>query len=463
MAQSIIRSDRWDLTPTKKQIQYALDTEKLYRQFARALISVVYTHWTSIADASSPCAAVEKLVHRTSKNPNPRYQYFAGKFYKFPSYLRRAVIQAAIGQVSSFVTRYRQWQSGSRKRKDALPPRLNAVTSLRTVLYQGQCILFLEDAVKIKLYKGKDWSWETISVKNTGKRHLLPESKTMSPSMLVSSRGISLSVPFKIKPPTKQEVKRICSVDLEINTIAVASIVNPDGTVTARKFFNSCAADIDRRDKRLQAIRKKARLTMGGRGQSEFSSDFRHPCKTGKLSKGFCRSIYRKAHKINRQIAHKVSKELINFATANGAAVIVFEHMTGWKPRGGKRGSTLRQRFHGWLKSSIVSLTTEKYLESGGKTVLVNPRGTSSWAFDGSGQVTRNKKNYALATFPTGKKYNADLSASYNIGARYWLKLVRRKRNESGMGKSTQPNQRMPGLLCHLWSEIEAAYLPEGS
>jgi IS605 OrfB family transposase len=448
MNTSIIRSDRWDLNPSAEQIQYALDTEKLYRQFARALIGVVYTHWTSIANASSPCAAVEKLIHKTSKNPNPRYRYFTRNFYKFPSYLRRAVIQAALGQVSSFVTRYRQWQSGERKRRDANPPKLNAVTSLRTVLYQGQCIFFLGDSVQIKLYKGKDWSWETIGVKGTGQRHLLPESKAMSPSLLVSSAGISLSVPFKIQPPQTQKVKKVCSVDLGINTIAVASIVNPDGTVTARKFFNSCAADIDRRDKRLQAIRKKARLTMG---------------KTGKLTKGFCRGIYRKAHNINKQIAHKVSRELINFATANGAAVIVFEQMTGWKPRGGKRGSTLRQRFHGWLKSSIVSLTTEKYVEAGGKTTLVNPRGTSSWAFDGSGKVKRNKKNYAGATFASGKKYNADLSASYNIGARYWLKLVRRNRNESGMGESTQPEQRMPGLLCHLWKEIEAAYVPEGS
>jgi hypothetical protein len=128
-----------------------------------------------------------------------------------------------------------------------------------------------------------------------------------------------------------------------------------------------------------------------------------------------------------------------------------------------RRASYLRQGFHGWLKSSIVSLTTEKYVELGGKTSQVNPRGTSSWAYDGSGKVRRNKKNYALATFASGKKYNADLSASYNIGARYWLKLVRRNRNESGMGKSTQPEQRMPGLLCQLWKEIEAAYAPAGS
>jgi hypothetical protein len=28
------------------------------------------------------------------------------------------------------------------------------------------------------------------------------------------------------------------------------------------------------------------------------------------------------------------------------------------------------------------------------------------------------------AIFKTGKQYNADLSASYNIGARYWYSLI---------------------------------------
>lgn len=72
--------------------------------------------------AESQCAAVERLVHATAKNPNQRYRLFDQRFPKFPSYLRRAAIEAACGQVSSFVTRYAMWQSGRRKRRAALPP-----------------------------------------------------------------------------------------------------------------------------------------------------------------------------------------------------------------------------------------------------------------------------------------------------------------------------------------------------
>lgn len=36
-----------------------------------------------------------------------------------------------------------------------------------------------------------------------------------------------------------------------------------------------------------------------------------------------------------------------------------------------------------------------------------------------------NDNNHALATFTTDNKYNCDLSASYNIGARYFIRELR--------------------------------------
>ena len=47
---------------------------------------------------------------------------------------------------------------------------------------------------------------------------------------------------------------------------------------------------------------------------------------------------------------------------------------------------------------------------------------TSKLAFDGSGVLNRDENNHALATFASGKRYNCDLSASYNIGARYFVR-----------------------------------------
>ncbi|RGS13108.1 transposase [Blautia obeum] len=47
---------------------------------------------------------------------------------------------------------------------------------------------------------------------------------------------------------------------------------------------------------------------------------------------------------------------------------------------------------------------------------------TSRLACDGSGTVVRDPGNHSLCTFQNGKRYNCDLSASYNIGARYFIR-----------------------------------------
>ena len=139
---TIIRSDRWRLNATPEQLAILEETIQMYRGFVRALMGVIFVHWPEIARAASRCAAVEKLIHETANNPSPRYAYFRKCYHKFPSYLRRAAIEAALGQVSSFVTRYSRWQSGIRSRRDALPPAFNADTNLNPPLYIGQCYKF---------------------------------------------------------------------------------------------------------------------------------------------------------------------------------------------------------------------------------------------------------------------------------------------------------------------------------
>jgi IS605 OrfB family transposase len=400
-------------------------------------------HWTEIAQATSRCAAVEKLIHKTSSNPNPKYRYFQKRFY-FPSYLRRAAIEFALGQVCSFLTRYYDWQSGNRKRKDALPARFNPETRCYPALYRGQCIKFSTDfgEAQIKVGNGSDWVWTKVQITQLRERHLLNHSQGLSPSLIVKDGKAHLSMPFKLHPE-KLGGKLVCAVDVGINTTATATIVGSDGTVIQSAFFHR-GGDIDRRDKVLGQIRHKAKLTK-------------------KLHKGFCRGLYRRAQGINHNMAQHISQEIVQFALAHGASVIVFEALKDWKPKAGKKRSTLKQGFHGWLHRLLVQLTQNKFVEVGGKVELVYPRGTSSWADDGSGQLKRSKANYALATFQNRKRYNADLNGSSNLAARYWaykLKLAYRNGRQLLSSKSSGSKSRMPITLSHLW-DLDATLLSE--
>ncbi|WP_075881785.1 RNA-guided endonuclease TnpB family protein [Vreelandella massiliensis] len=439
MKTKMIRTDKWPLQATPHQQQLMRNTREEYRAFCRALSVVVLNNWPTLQQAPSFAAAVERLIHPTQKNPSPRHHYFAQRFYKFPSYLRRAAIEFVKGQVSSYLTRYREWQSGQRKRRDANPPRFNPVAGCYPVMYRGQLVKFDANftTASLKLWDGKEWLWHNVSIKAVRKRHLLGAVK--SPT-LVLNRHCHLAVPVEITPERLPDQRRVCAVDVGINTLATASIVSSNGTVAARRFFHP-AADIDRRDKRAAIIRGKAR-------------------KSGKLSKGFGRQWYRKVQRINDNMAQQVSRQLVDFALAAGADVIVLEDLKGWRPKAGKKRSGLRQRFHQWLHRRLATLVEQKMREAGGRVVYVYARGTSSWAFDGSGRVTRDKKQYERATFPNGKHYNADLNASYNIGARYWAwkhKLTRRKDGQVSGGKRSPGSPRTPVItLSTLWRSDEA-------
>ena len=265
-----------------------------------------------------------------------------------------------------------------------------------------------------------------------------------------------LAVPFSstVVFIPKKQIQRVCAIDLGINTTATASILTSDGTVVARHFFHR-AADIDRRDKGLAQIRRKARQTTGA---------------TGVLSTGFCASQYRKAANRNREMARTLSRQIVMFAQVYGAQAIVLEQLHGFRPRGGRGTSTLRQRFHGWLHRQLAQHVQARAEEAGLRTEYVHPAGTSKYAFDGSGVVRRDPTNRSLATFPTGKQYHADLSASYNIGARYFARILGvtvRKNNACGVGQRSRTQPRTPVTLSTLWhahrrsaGECEAATTP---
>ena len=89
------------------------------------------------------------------------------------------------------------------------------------------------------------------------------------------------------------------------------------------------------------------------------------------------------------------------------------------------RGSK-RERIHHWCKRRIIDFVRGIAFRYGIRVFLINPKNTSKLAFDGSGEVVRDKNNFSQCAFASGKQYNCDLSASYNIGARYFLRVFQK-------------------------------------
>ncbi|WP_244913513.1 IS110 family transposase, partial [Heyndrickxia sporothermodurans] len=135
-------------------------------------------------------------------------------------------------------------------------------------------------------------------------------------------------------------------------------------------------------------------------------------------------NFWRRINGLQKQIVNDTSHGIVKFAKEHKCDVIVFEYLDQMKmPKGFWGAKKLRFKLRYWRKKGIQNKVEEMAHYLGMRISRINARNTSALAFDGSGKVQRNAKK-DLATFTTGKVYHADLQASYNIGARYFIRAI---------------------------------------
>jgi IS605 OrfB family transposase len=446
MYSKLIRSESHELASTPALQADVARTITVYRDAVRALATVVMTHWPELQKAPSKCLAIESLFHPTAKRPVVKYALLSRRLGKMPSYLRRAAIEASYGAVSSYLSNYSNWLDDATRERGSRPPRLG-VSNVNPPLYGGNMILIADDwrSVQVKLL-GADGQWAfspMLPVRGRMKR--ANAKKVLCPSLMLRGKKVLLSCPVDVKRPAfikDSKVDRVCSVDVGINTAAVAAIVDVSGTVIARKFV-SCGRHNDQRDALHAQIAGKQKASHGGVGR--------------RLGKGFCEDLYRRIAGISLAAARQMSAELMAFAQLHGAEAMVVENLKGWKPKG--KGKVQRKRFHRFQHRALVKHLGFKCEEFGLKLIEVLARGTSYFAYDGSGPVKRDKTNATLATFSNGRHYNADLNAAYNIAARGLLKLLdvalpgaAGLESPERTGQNSGRSSRIPTVLADLWA-----------
>jgi IS605 OrfB family transposase len=169
-----------------------------------------------------------------------------------------------------------------------------------------------------------------------------------------------------------------------------------NGTVVARNFINLATE----KDHLYKALNRQRKAQQNGSSKT--------PIK------------WKHINDLNTEISRKTARAIVEFATKHNTNVIVFEYLN---TQGKKRGSK-KQRLHLWRKREIQRIVEHNAHKEGMRFSRICAWNTSKLAFDGSGKVERNEKNYSLCTFATSKNYHSDLNASYNIGARYFIREI---------------------------------------
>ena len=124
------------------------------------------------------------------------------------------------------------------------------------------------------------------------------------------------------------------------------------------------------------------------------------------------------AKRLNIELGRKIAGAVTKYAKEKHADVIVFEHLE----TKGKISGRKKQKLHLWRKRDIQKRCEHQAHRNGMRISRICAWNTSRLAYDGTGTVVRDPKNHSLCVFQTGKRYNCDLSASYNIGARYFIR-----------------------------------------
>ena len=391
------------------------NTLRIYQEAVRYICDVVLQVWEDLCIIDYDKERVnyiEKLIHNTENN-TAKYD-FDKKFYKFPSYFRRAAIKAAIGHISSYQSnlanyeeeRYQAISNGEKFTKKR--PTLNLNINMFPVLYKNNMYQKINDTTfLIKVYRNHDWVYVKVSLRKNDidyiKKHCVGVNN--SPVLEFSYNKFYLRFSNKIAHrKLKKEVNKILSVDLGVNTDAVCTVMQKDGTIIGRHFIN----DTIDKDHLFHLLNRKKKL-------QSISGNYKYAPQNKITTKIKCYS---------KNIENQTVSGIIKLALLYDVDCIVFENLKSFKGKGS-------DKIHHWRKQAIIRKVCAKIHIFGIHYATINPKNTSKLAFDGSGEVKRGVKgNYSICKFTTGKEYNCDLNASYNIGARYFIKEIKKATSE---------------------------------
>lgn len=383
-------------------------TADIYRRAVDFFIGVCMEEWAMVGSGTSMNkrkSIVESLTVRTKKRPLVPYDFGKG-FYKFPSYLRRAAIAEAAGKVSSYKSNMENWKSSDPHTRGKRPGYPKAGYVYPAMYRDGMFVRTGTYTASIKVYARNTWDWMDISLCKGDVDYILRHCgsrKECVPTLQKRGKLWYLDFAFEERitlPDTEASARRILAVDLGILSACTCSVMEADGTVTGRKFL------------RLPGENDRLTRTIGRIKKAQMHGARRMP------------RLWAKAKGINDDIAVKTAEFIVKTAVLYDVDVIVMEHLN---VRGKKRGSK-KQRLHHWRAMYVQSMVTLKAHRERIRVSTVCAWNTSRLAFDGSGRVKRGRESektegvYSICEFSTGKVYNCDLNASYNIGARYYIR-----------------------------------------
>ena len=221
------------------------ETVRLYRQAVSFFVDVCLKEWNRISVIQGQkirSGFMESLTVKTKQNPVVLYD-FSTKFYKFPSYLRRAAIAEALGKVSSYRSNLANWEAAEPEKRGEKPslPQVGYVYPamyrsgmfVRTGMYQAALKVFIRNT----------WDWVLVDFRKSDADYILRRCKNCKECVLaLQKRGKKWFLDFAFQtsaklPDVPIKDTSILAVDLGLSSACTCSIMTRSARSSERNFF----------------------------------------------------------------------------------------------------------------------------------------------------------------------------------------------------------------------------------
>jgi len=419
---------RQQLTYRPEIAEWLKATQALFNQAVAFYYEVIEAHPEMLElDSKAALTAIERLTHRTKKNPAPILSD-ASVAGNLPALFRRAALQAALGAARSFHSSLARWRVEKeqalskgkkfKKRAPAPPGHWNTAATF----YAGMWKRRTSNSILLKVWTGASWCWVKFQVAG---QKLPAEWEAESPQLVRHGKGWWLHThieKFIPNPGTVEEQVtstpdiRVCAVKLDAgDALAVCTIQTREGTTIATRFI--------RGGRRLNGLRK-----------SLLGRIARRRADTGLIARGKLDNthLWIRVRHLDEQAAHLVSRRIGEFARSHGATILVFEHLPPFHPGKGKYSRRSNELRAYWLRSKIVRYTQYKAWAEGIVTCQVSPRHNSRECARCHAEIARYGEGQPASGYTPGAplmvcaacgmRGNAGRNASLKIGQKLFAR-----------------------------------------
>lgn len=399
--------------------------QALFNQVAAFYFEVALANLPILALSNQEALiALERLTHATKKNPHP-VMPLSVIAEGIPAMFRRAAIHAALGSTRSFCTSLKKWRARKERaltkgkkftERPPVPPRS---WNKSATLYAGMWKERTAGSIVLKVWTGTCWSW--LKVRITGRDLPADGTELGSPQLVRHGEHWWVHTPVERKfsrpaniehQVTTQGETKLCAVDLNLGEhLAVCTIQTVEGSILATRFIGGGNAIAGFRKQLLGRIaRNRARTGVIAEGEQDNAA------------------LWHKIRARDEQVAHLVSRRIVQFAQEHGATILVFEHLGTLKPTKGKYSRRGNRKRAFWMKGRIFQYAKYKAWNERIITTRVNPRNTSRACARCGAQVVRYAQGQPAEGYTPGAplvlcpecrmRGHADRNASLRIGQR---------------------------------------------